>query len=303
MEDKLFDLTPKKIINNLKRIEQALKRGGLTLYVPEFLFGKSDLNNELLCAETKSMLDFVGLRNYETDVKFSTTSNGVAGYITSANNTTEKTVHINISEKYKNNWKSCIAILAHEICHKLLAVNGLYDDDVETNETLVDLATIYVGFGNLILGGYVSDSKDQIIGYLKLDNYKIAHHIVSVVYGKEKLSKTGLADVDFLIDIVLGYWENAESEYNLMKKCFVESEYQIAEIHRNLMLVNQITAVCKNEIIHEFAKYDNIFFKTLVENNEQYVNKLTALSLLYDMVASDNFPRHKENLFLAKVNE
>lgn len=160
-----------------------------------------------------------------------------------------------------------------------------------------------MGFGNLIIDGYVSDSNNQIIGYLELNNYKVAHHIVGIVYGKETLQSTGLADVDFLIDEVLEYWAEAKSETSLMNSCFEESEWQIAELHRNLMLLEQILSYCKNSIIHEFAKYDNIFFRTLEKKDDQYKNKLTALSLLYDMCASGNFPKHKDNAFLKKVND
>ena len=209
------------------------------------------------------MLEFVGLHNYETDVKFGKTENGVAGFIESSNNTTEKAVHITVSENYKSKWKSSIAILAHEICHKLLAVHGLNEENVEDNETLVDLATIYVGFGNLIIDGYVSDSNNQIIGYLNLNNYKVAHHIVSIVYGKATLQSTGLADIDFLIDEVLEYWTKSKSETDLMNGCFEECEWQIAELHRNIMLLEEILSYCKNSVIHEFAKFLNrpIFWK------------------------------------------
>lgn len=303
MEEKLLFLTPKEIIDNLKRIEQSLKRNGFTFYEPTKVMNISPLNNELLRSETKCMLDFVGLKNYNADVKFGKTNDGIAGYIESLNNTIEKTAHITVSDKYRNEWKCSIAVLAHEICHKLLAVNGLYDKDVKRNETLVDLATIYVGFGNLILNGYASDSNNQIMGYLKFDNYKVALHIMSVVYGKRTLMSTGLTDVDFIVDKALEYWENANSEYSLLKDVFVESEYQIAVLHRNLMLLSQITHRCKNDIIHEFAKYDNLFFKVLDERNGEFCNKLAAFSLLYDMVVSDNFPHHKENEFLKIVND
>ncbi len=303
MDNKLIDLTPRGILYNLKKIEQAVRHDNLEIYHPNFISQTSILNNAILCEEAKAMLEFVGLRNYTTDVKFDLTPDGVAGNITSANNNAEKTVHIIVSIDYKNKWKSCLAILAHEICHKLLYVHGLYELNTELNETLVDLSTIYVGFGNLILNGYTSEAQTQIIGYLNLNNYKVAHHIVSVVYGKEKLTTTGLSGVDFLIDDALEYWQNSKSEHELMKKCFIESEYQIAEIHRNLTLIEQIIKLCKHDLIHEFAKYDNIFFKTLEEKDGQYRNKLTALSMLYEMVAKDSFPKHKENTFLKELNE
>jgi hypothetical protein len=303
MNENLLNLTPKKIINNLKRIEQAIKHNELKSYKPRIIHRRAPLNDHLLCQETTLMLKFVGLENYQTDVKFGTTSHNVAGYITSANNNTEKAVHITISDTCINNWKNCIAVLAHEICHKLLAVNGLYEENVELNETLVDLATIYVGFGNLILDGYVSDSNKQIIGYLNFDNYKVAFHIVRIIYGKETLTSTGLADLDFLIDDALNYWVNANSEKELMRQCFIESEYEVAEFYRYLTLLEQIVTTCKNNIKREFAKYDNIFFKTLTLNDDHYTNKLTAFSLLYDLLARENFPKHKSTPFYEKTND
>ena len=100
MNENLLNLTPKKIINNLKRIEQAIKHNELKSYKPRIIHRRAPLNDHLLCQETTLMLKFVGLENYQTDVKFGTTSHNVAGYITSANNNTEKAVHITISDTY-----------------------------------------------------------------------------------------------------------------------------------------------------------------------------------------------------------
>lgn len=303
MSNKLIDLTPRGILDNLKRIENALKRKGLCQYIPLYISKGGLLDDVILRKEVKSMLEFVGLYDYVIDVKFYDTPNGVAGNISSANNTYEKAVHINVSNSYKNRWKCCVAILAHEICHKLLAVNGLYENETELNETLVDLSTIYVGFGNLILNGYVSDSKQQIIGYLTLNTYKVAHHIVSVVYANESVVDTGLADVDVLIDEALGYWEKAENEYLLLKDCFIESEYQISELHRNITLLEQLLLTCKQDLIHNFSRNDNVFFKNLEEKDGKFRNKLTAFSLLYELIAKESYPKHKDNGFLRKVSE
>lgn len=303
MDTKLINLSPRGILNNLKRIENVLKHEELCQYKPLYIDKEALLNDAILCKEAKSMLEFVGLKNYVTDVKFDETPDGVAGNISSANNTYERAVHINVSNSYKNRWKCCIAILAHEICHKVLAVNGLYENDTETNETLVDLSTIYVGFGDIILNGYVSESNQQIIGYLTLNTYKVAHHIVSVVYAKEAVANTGLADIDLLIDEALGYWEKAESEYSLLKDCFIEIEYQIAEFHRNITLLEQLLITCKQDLIHDFSRNDNLFFKNLVEKDGKFRNKLTALSLLYELITKEAYPKHKNNVFLSKVTE
>lgn len=302
MAENLIDLTPKGILNYMRRIEGAIQREGLELYVSPCNDIPLIVQNENLIEEAKSMLDFVGLNGFLIDIKFDKTADGVAGLINSPNNTTEKAVHISISEKFKTRWKCCIAILAHEICHKVLAVNGLYENETDINETLVDLSTIYVGFGNLILDGYVSEPGKQIIGYLNLNNYKVAQQIISVVYGKVNYSSTGLKDVDFLIDNVLSVWQNAKSEYGLMKDCFVENEKQISEFHRNIRFLEQIILQCKQDMIHTFSQYDNVIFKNLSEKDGSYRNKLTALGVLYDFMSQDSYPVHKENNYITRLN-
>ena len=302
MADSFIDLTPKGILGYLKRIESKIQREEFKVYSPLSVCTSGNITDNQLKYEACQMLEFIGLKGYETDVKFVAMEKGVAGYITSLNNTYERSVHINVSDRYISNWNTCLAILAHEICHKLLYVNGLYEKDEKKNETLVDLSTLYIGFGQLVLNGYISDSGNQIIGYLTFDNYKIANQIMCVVYGKMSSRKTGLKDVDFLIDIALEKWENAENEYELLKDCFIHQEKQMSEYYRNLTLLEQIIKQCKQNMMCDYERYDNIFFKTLREQDGKFKNKLTALSILYDLIAKDVYPITKENPFVARVN-
>jgi len=46
------------------------------------------------------------------------------------------------------------AILAHELTHHYLFNRGVVYDDIDENERLTDLATVYLGLGKLTLNGY-----------------------------------------------------------------------------------------------------------------------------------------------------
>lgn len=46
------------------------------------------------------------------------------------------------------------AILAHELTHHFLFNKGILDPDINENERLTDLATVYLGLGKLTLNGY-----------------------------------------------------------------------------------------------------------------------------------------------------
>jgi hypothetical protein len=46
------------------------------------------------------------------------------------------------------------AILAHELTHHFLLNKGVVYDDINENERLTDLATVYLGLGKLTLNGY-----------------------------------------------------------------------------------------------------------------------------------------------------
>jgi hypothetical protein len=72
-----------------------------------------------------------------------------------------------------------MATMAHEICHKLLFYSDLYyttiDKELE-NEVLADLATFYVGFGQLTMSGFYRKWGNMEIrsGYLTPRTYGIA---------------------------------------------------------------------------------------------------------------------------------
>ena len=69
------------------------------------------------------MMKFVGLNDYIPLITFVTTEESEGGNIELDYS---KNVYIQISNKYRSNSDQILAIMAHEICHKVLYISGLY---------------------------------------------------------------------------------------------------------------------------------------------------------------------------------
>ena len=60
---------------------------------------------------------------------------------------------IKVNSKHKENSRVCAAVLAHEICHLILAIRHTEEENVYENERLTDFVTVYFGLGVLVLNG------------------------------------------------------------------------------------------------------------------------------------------------------
>lgn len=196
-----LNLTEREILASLDKIESHLKRKVFKFYQPSTSFSPND--SVSVNKEARLMLDFVGLNDYTAIITYSKTKQNEGGNIELDN---AKEIFIEISSDIKNYKDRVLAVMAHEICHKVLFINGLYyrypTPQIE-NEKLTDLTTIYIGFGKLTLNGcygqYQSyNKKDNIvtthseeIGYLSRKNYAFAYQAVCARYGID-IDKNGL---------------------------------------------------------------------------------------------------------------
>lgn len=275
-------LITKEIIGYLCQIEQKAPRKQFALYETKH---KMQPNTALSLAtvndEAKSMLEFVGLHDHQPDIRFEVLDGNVGGNI-SLNNTMEPVVHICISSTFRNNWSAILAVLAHEICHKFLMVNGLYCAiDVNVNETFVDLATMYVGFGELILNGYNTKvgNVNYQLGYLTIDTYKVAYHLVCSVLGN--LSSYHGEGVDAIADEAVRRWNTNGDKYELLKQGFVNKSQQLSELSRNLSAMEQLIIQCKEKLSSNYNALDMEFFHSLREKDGDYVDKMAAFYTFY----------------------
>lgn len=278
MDNKRKFVTPKDMIAVYKQLEQKLPKRPFSCYKPtEFSpvngsFTESQLSQEAVC-----MMNFLGLTGYSAEVKYEEMEKH-AGYILFPERISEKMVHIRVSSKFKTSRTSLIAILAHEICHKLLPVYGLDTSD----EVMVDLCTIYVGFGDVVLQGYFDNSSGKEIlqmGYLERWNYKVAAQLVNVVRGRMSLEKAGFEDVDVLMTDTLKMWLSCGGEREAVKHLLRSYEQQKAELLRNINLLEQCLDEIKMLQKLDFQQYSRRF-GTFLRGNEGD-NAMHVVDLLY----------------------
>ena len=142
----------------------------------------------------KKISNFIGLPNLTFVITYTTQDKNVAGHI-ELNNNSDEGVFIEIDEKFKSEPEIILAILAHEICHKLIHINGLSQFGYE-NEILTDIATIYTGLGKLSLNGCESinistdtqwsgderktttTTTTQKVGYLKRSQFAFLYKVI-----------------------------------------------------------------------------------------------------------------------------
>lgn len=192
-----FDISPAFIISYLKDIEKKLQRSNHAQYpLPHYIGGEipvAALNNE-----AKKMMDFVGLTTFTPDCCWEQLGQKTAGYI-ELNGSKFGAIKIHLSSRYKNNGNATIAILAHEICHKLLEFHGLYFPQLtQLNETYTDLCTIYVGFTQMIVNGYnttVGNTKFSL-GYLSKETFEKTISIVDLIQGRRSFESQWMNDDD-----------------------------------------------------------------------------------------------------------
>ncbi|MGM9853250.1 MAG: hypothetical protein ACI30N_04695, partial [Muribaculaceae bacterium] len=170
-------------------IERKLQRTNHKQYpLPHYIGGEIPvpaLNNE-----AKKMMDFVGLSAFTPDCCWEDINDSTAGYI-ELTGSRFGPVKIHLSNRFRRNGYATLAILAHEICHKLLEFHGLYFPQLtQVNETYTDLCTIYVGFTQLIVNGYKTTVENTTftLGYLTKHTFE---QTISLV---ELIQRTGCSD-------------------------------------------------------------------------------------------------------------
>ena len=255
MADNRIELTPREILVHLLDVEKVAPRKDFRMYVPTKV-SESCCDNSMLVREAKRMMEFVGLYDFTFDITYTKTEEGTAGCC--ENNGMEKSVHIQVSENFINDWQSSLAVLAHELCHKILFYCGLFRPISIMNEVYAELATIYFGFADLIMAGY--NTNNHCMGYLTPDTYKKINLLVCVVCGNIKSDMLNLKDIDPLADEAVELWESETDKKQLRKNCFVKAEEQIAEYYKNIRLVEQILAQCKKDVKSEFERLDKMYF-------------------------------------------
>ncbi len=100
---------------------------------------------------------------------------GYTGIYFEGNEVSDKKITILINSDYT--YETVLSILIHESTHYFLLSNGIKLKDRELNEYLTDIASVYLGFGKIMLEGYKQKKKLIYIGEIKrtTSSYKVGY--------------------------------------------------------------------------------------------------------------------------------
>lgn len=241
----------------------------------------------------KKISNFIGLPNLTFVINYIQQEKNTAGHI-ELNNNSDEGVFIEIDEKYKSENEIILAILAHEICHKLIHINGLTLFGYE-NEILTDAATIYTGLGKLSLNGCetkkvstdtnwngnekttTTTTTTQSVGYLKRDQFAFLYNVVCNMRKIPKKYATKGLNSDAL---------NAlnENQYNHDEELF-HNDYLLQQANEILTSFNhEYHLVSANSIkliktmqsnFEQVFETDKLIHKKIKSTNDKYLTKAT----------------------------
>lgn len=259
MSSNKISLSQEKIILLLHDIEKKLPyRKYITYSVP--ITTNDPIPLIALNGEAKKMMDFVGLSGFEPNCEWADLSEGTAGSI-HLNGSRCGSIKIQISKKYQSNGKATLAILAHEICHKLLEYYGLYYSSealTELNEIYTELTTIFVGFGQVILSGYSTFKGDinYSLGYLEYLNYSTILQIVEALYTQKIITSPLLGGKANVIN----KWITTDSKHQEYLNGFISEQKELAECLKSLSMLQEAIGTLKDDLYSQQLELHKKYF-------------------------------------------
>lgn len=235
-------LSPRRILSRLKTLELRVPVMNSVAYVPET--GNNFNTEQDLEREAVAMLRYVGLRDCKPRCQYRKIEGNFAGF--TMNNRSLQEIDITVNELYRGLPKACRAVLAHEICHKVIYLNGIdypnpTPDQSREIEIFTDLCTIFIGLGRVVLDGYIdAGSKRLKMGYLEVDMYRQTYDIVARTTGR--YIATGDADElnDPLLEDALAVWGSGDDAKKVLRDSFMKNEESLSIVNRNILLLKQI---------------------------------------------------------------
>ena len=121
--------------------------------------------------------------NNEAEISWPTSGFGVA--------------YISVKKELLEHVGVCIKVLAHEIAHEYLRLHSISYKDVELNERMTDVTSVYLGFGYYIINepSYTTFKEDAVTrkihrievtpGYLTKDEFQYVHSLINEVRGEK----------------------------------------------------------------------------------------------------------------------
>lgn len=294
-------LTPREVFRRLKIFEKQIPLRMFVEYQP--LYVKNELTEQALTQEASAMILYAGLLGYKVQCRWSELSERTGGDFTVD---ADRNVRINVSNQFRNNRAAVLATLAHEVCHAVMHHYRIAQDNRDENEYCTDLATIYMGFGQLIIRGYntYSEGVNHQLGYLNYNIYTQTYNVIN----QARNNGIPLMKVpdDMFLDETLTVWCASDHKKELLERKFVDIEKNVTRlVNDRRYLVELVDMILKTPIIQhrltfitemydEYSSLDNVFTHYPIH----------AMSLLYECLLFDDEDGDKDNdtLLLQKVS-
>lgn len=134
----------------------------------------------------KHIAEFIGLTDVSFIVAIAKQKENVGGHIDLSTSSTE--VFIEIDSGMMEFPNMVMATLCHEVCHKWLRINGLESPNIDDNEILTDITSVFLGFGKIMLNGCnltidsfsgtQTTSNTKTVGYIAREEFAIVYRLV-----------------------------------------------------------------------------------------------------------------------------
>lgn len=275
MDVQAIDLSPLEVLKRFRDMEPHLPHKEFKLYktTARFYLNNDDDMAQTCAVEAENMMNFAGLVGYTPHISFEDLENA-AGNI---NLNPSLHVHINLNKTVRCDSQAIMSTLAHEICHKVLyrylpPFSRGPVMDIE-NEVMTDLATFYVGFGNLTMSGFYSRSYDteHRMGYLTPRTYGIAYIISCVVNGidprQQYLPNHAKAAINEAYQCLSSdFFDHFRNEENLIK-IFVNAGQKNSLLLLKIDYLMQLLLLQRSSIVDAGKKLHHLFYgKNLCKN-------------------------------------
>lgn len=311
-------ISPKQILSYLMEFEKRLPKPSKDYYVTRL--NSLPISEEALNQEAKRMMDFLGLTAYIPKCKFQLLKEGVGGNTLCCNDNME--VEINVSIKYQNNLDACSAVLAHEICHKYLYIHGIYYSIEIVNEIYTDLCTMYVGFGDIIKKGYITEThrqersadrmttyiNTQYLGYLKFPIYERTLRIIRLVLWDEDCSNVYETEQDPILQDAFKVWSSSRDKKSLSKDSLMKVGNGIAELEKNFYILRRLITLLTSRYNRAFDKAENTLYQEnwfsgdyLAPNMRFTVFNGIYQSIILSTLDEDNHVLNESNSLLRQI--
>lgn len=278
-------LSHREIVNKLSVLEYVL--GSRKYTILKRLKRDSIIHEDELYNTAIRMTYHLGLVEYVPRIKVVSEGANTGGHINLGAKAEVGIYDIYVNKELLFSPDGAFAVLAHEICHKLLQVKGFKGNTVEENEFYTDLATIYTGLGKYMLEGCLKremhfsgnqvTTHSEIIGYLTPNNLAFAYALTSYLKGisRSEYVKGIYTGIRWHVRFVRLPRFTVDSFMKMIDKKRCQCQTSLNQIHAMPGQWKSYETIFKEKI----RKYG---YATDVINGELFTKPITAYSLLLE---------------------